>query len=68
MRRRGARTGRMADVDLTPMDPRLLPPIAHAAAEGVLPPYPYTFEAVTNLENLVRPDHAVVFPRHCLVK
>jgi hypothetical protein len=49
----------MAGVDLTPMDPRLLPPIAYAAAEGVLPPYPRNFEAVRNLENLVRPDHGL---------
>jgi hypothetical protein len=48
----------MADVDLTPMDPGLLPPIAHAAAVGV-PPDPRTFEAVRNLEDLVRPDHGL---------
>ena len=49
----------MADVDLTPMDPELLPPIAYASAEGILPPYPSNFEAVRNLENLVRPDHGL---------
>ena len=49
----------MADVDLTPMDPELLPPIAHASQEGALPPEPRTFTAVRNLEDLVRPDHGL---------
>ncbi len=49
----------MADVDLTPMDPGLLPPIAHASPEGALPPEPRTFTAVRNLEDLVRPDHGL---------
>jgi hypothetical protein len=48
---------RMADVDLAPMDLELLPPIAHASAEGGdPPPHPETFKAVTNLEGLIRPD------------
>lgn len=46
-------------MDLTPMDPSLLPPIAYASAEDVLPPYPCNFEAVRNLENLIRPDHGL---------
>lgn len=46
-------------MDLTPMAPELLPPIAYASAEGVPPPYPDNFEAVRNLENLVRPDHGL---------
>lgn len=50
---------KMADVDLTPMDPKLLPPIAHASAEGVLPPYPRNFEAVRNLEDLNRPERGL---------
>jgi hypothetical protein len=49
----------MADVDLKPMDPGLLPPIAHAAAEDVPPPDPCTFQAVSNLEDLIRPDHGL---------
>jgi hypothetical protein len=49
----------MADVDLTPMDPKMLPPIAYASAEDVLPPYPRNFKAVRNLEDLIRPDHGL---------
>ncbi len=50
---------RMADVDLTPMDLELLPPIAHASAEGDPPPHPETFNAVTNLEGLIRPEYGL---------
>jgi hypothetical protein len=46
-------------VDLTPMDPKMLPPIAHASAEDVPLPYPRTFKAVRNLEDLIRPDHGL---------
>jgi hypothetical protein len=56
---RGPDYATMADVDLTPMDPKLLPPIAYASPEGVLPPYPCNFKAVRNLEYLVRPDHGL---------
>jgi hypothetical protein len=49
----------MADVDLMPMDPGLLPPMAHAAEEGAPPPDPRTFQAVRNLEDLIRPDHGL---------
>ncbi len=55
-----ARAARMADVDnLTPMDPRLLPPIAYASAEEVLPPDPRSFKAVRNREDLVRPENGL---------
>jgi hypothetical protein len=54
-----ARTARIADVDLTPMDPGQLPPIAHACAEGAPPPDPRAFKAVRNLQNLIRPDHGL---------
>jgi hypothetical protein len=49
----------MADVDLTPIDLELLPPIAHASAEGDPPPHPETFKAVSNLEHLIRPEHGL---------
>jgi hypothetical protein len=49
----------MADVNLTPMDLKMLPPIAHASSEDVPPPYPSTFKAVRNLEDLIRPDHGL---------
>jgi hypothetical protein len=52
-------TARMSDVDLTPMDPGTLPPIAHATSEDVPPPYPHTFKAVRNLEDLIRPEHGL---------
>ena len=55
----GRNCARMADVDLTPMDLELLPPIAHASAEGDPPPHPETFKAVTNLEDLIRPEHGL---------
>jgi hypothetical protein len=49
----------MADVDLTPMDLKLLPLIAHASAEGDPPPHPETFKAVTNRDDLIRPEHGL---------
>lgn len=51
--------GRMASVELTPLDPKSLPPIAHASTEGVLPPHPRSFKAVGNLEDLNRPEHGL---------
>lgn len=41
----GPDCARMADVDLTPMNLELLPPIAHASAEGDPPPHPETFKS-----------------------
>jgi hypothetical protein len=49
----------MADVELTPMGLELLPPIAHASAEGDPPPHPETFKAVINLVDLIRPEHGL---------
>jgi hypothetical protein len=49
----------MADVDLMPMAPGMLPPIAHATSGDVPPPYPRTFKTVRNLEDLIRPEHGL---------
>ena len=49
----------MDDVDLTPMDPKLLPPIAYAAAQGFPLPHPCDFEPVRNLDDLNRPEHGL---------
>ncbi|MEX5709114.1 hypothetical protein AB1484_12585 [Parafrankia sp. FMc6] len=46
-------------MELTPMDPNLLPPIAHASAEDVPLPHPSTFKAVRNQDNLTRPAHGL---------
>jgi len=50
---------RMADMELTPMDFKLLPQIAYASAKGVPPPHPRNFEAVQNLKDLIRPEHGL---------
>jgi hypothetical protein len=50
----------MADVDLTSMNLELLPRIAYASAEDVLPPHPDKFEAVeNNLEGPIRPKRGL---------
>lgn len=41
------------------MDLELLPPIAHASAEGDPPPRPETFNAVRNRKDLIRPEHGL---------
>lgn len=46
-------------MELTPLDPKLLPPIAYASPKGVPPPHPRRFEAVRNLENLNRPERGL---------
>lgn len=46
-------------MELTPLDPKLLPPIAYASPEDVPPPHPRRFEAVGNLEDLSRPEHGL---------
>lgn len=55
----GQNCERMADVGLTPMDLKLLPPIAHASAEGDPAPHPETLKAVINLDHLIRPEHGL---------
>ena len=48
----------ITDVDLTPMNLDLLPPIAHASPSDI-PPDPYSFKVVKNLEDLIRPDYGL---------
>ncbi|ALO05607.1 hypothetical protein AQF52_8097 [Streptomyces venezuelae] len=49
----------MENVELTPLEPDLLPPIANASKEGAPPPYPRNFQAVNNQENFNRPEHGL---------
>jgi len=41
------------------MNLELLPAIAHASKEGEPPPRPETFKAVSNREDLIRPEYGM---------
>ncbi|MFC8728226.1 hypothetical protein [Streptomyces bacillaris] len=49
----------MANVELPPLDPNSLPPIAHASTEAAAPPDPRDFPPVRNQENFNRPEHGL---------